>query len=158
MRSPGPTFRPVRRGRSGGIVPAVAKRAHDPLAAAPAPPAAAARVLGPAGADVCERCVVADSYPRRLRGLLGRTDLAAGEGLLLRPCGSVHTWFLRFPIDVVFLDRELVVLRVVPRMGKWRMASARGAGAVLELAAAEAETRGIRVGDRLTLEKGPQGG
>ncbi len=132
----------------------MATRAHDPLAAAPASPAGAARVVDPTGAVVCEQCVLADSYPRRLRGLLGRSDLPAGEGLLLRPCGSVHTWFLRFPIDVVFLDRELTVLRVLSRMGKWRMAGARGAKAVLELAAGEAEARGVRPGDRLTLEEG----
>jgi len=127
-------------------------RAHDTLAAAPVPPAGAARVVGPAGAVVCEHCVVAETYLLRLRGLLGRRDLPAGHGLLLRPCNSVHTWFLRFPIDVVFLDRELTVLRVLPRMGKWRMAGARGATAVLELAAGEAETRGVLPGDRLVLE------
>lgn len=129
-------------------------RAHDRPDAAPASPAGAARVVDSAGAPVCERCVVADSYLLRLRGLLGRHELPAGEGLLLRPCGSVHTWFLRFPIDVVFLDRELTVLRVLPRMRRWRVAGARGAKAVLELAAGEAETRGIRPGDRLALDEG----
>lgn len=129
-------------------------RAHDTIAAAPASPAGAARVVGPAGAIVCERCVIADSYRGRLRGLLGRRHLPAGDGLLLRPCGSVHTWFLRFAIDVVFLDGELKVLRVLPRMRRWRMAGARGAKAVLELAAGEAETRGVRVGDRLVVEQG----
>ena len=132
----------------------MATRAHDTLAAAPASPAGAARVVGAAGAIVCECCLVADSYLLRLRGLLGRSGLAAGDGLLLRPCGSVHTWFLRFAIDVVFLDGELKVLRVLPRMRRWRMAGASGAKAVLELAAGEAETRGVRVGDRLVVEQG----
>ena len=55
---------------------------------------------------VCERCLVADSPWSRMRGLLGRRGLESGEGLLLRPTGSVHTFFMRFPIDAVFLSRE----------------------------------------------------
>ena len=62
------------------------------------------------GTIVCERCTVAESPLTRLRGLLGRDGLEPGEGLLLRPASAVHTYFMRFPIDVVFLDRALVVL------------------------------------------------
>jgi uncharacterized protein len=58
---------------------------------------------------------------------------------------------MRFPIDVVFLDRELRVLKVVPRLSPWRFASGRGARAVLELAAGECERRGLRPGDRLVM-------
>ena len=84
-----------------------------------------------------------------MRGLLGRKRLDDGEGILLRPASSVHTWFMLFPIDVVFLDRDLAVLRVVPRLRPWRAAWGRGAAAVLELTAGECATRGLRVGDRL---------
>ena len=100
---------------------------------------------------VCERCVLADRPLARMRGLLGRSGLAHEEGILLRPASSVHTWFMRFPIDVVFLDRDLAVLRVVPRLGPWRWAGRRRATAVLELAAGESERRGIEVGQRLRL-------
>jgi uncharacterized protein len=86
-----------------------------------------------------------------MRGLLGRSDLPRGEGVLLRPASSVHTWFMRFPIDVVFLDRELRVVKVVPQLAPWRVASGRGARAVLELAAGECERRGLRPGDRLVV-------
>ncbi len=106
------------------------------------------------GRVVCERCVVADRPLTRLRGLLGRSELPAGEGLLLRPSPSVHTWFMRFPIDVVFLDDELGVLRVRRNMRPWRMAGQRGARAVLELAAGEAERRGLDAGDRVHLISG----
>jgi uncharacterized membrane protein (UPF0127 family) len=58
---------------------------------------------------------------------------------------------MRFPIDVVFLDRELRVLKVVPDLQPWRAASGRGARAVLELAAGECERHGLRLGDRLVL-------
>ena len=98
---------------------------------------------------VCERCVLADDALSRMRGLLGRTSLAREEGILLRPASSVHTWFMRFPIDVVFLDRDLSVLRVVPQLGPWRWAARRRAAAVLELAAGESERRGIEVGQQL---------
>ncbi len=110
-----------------------------------------------AGAPVCDRCVVADTYLRRLRGLLGRRELPVGEGVLLRPCGSVHSWFLRFPIDVVFLDADMQVLKVVERMRPWRMAGTRGARSVLELAGGEAQARGMAPGDRLVVETGVRG-
>ena len=86
-----------------------------------------------------------------MRGLLGRTGLAAGEGLLLKPCGSVHTFFMRFPIDVVFLDRELAVVAVRPELAPWRTARGKGAKVSLELAAGEAARLRIEPGMRLRL-------
>jgi uncharacterized protein len=106
------------------------------------------------GAIVCERCVLADSARRRLRGLLGRKRLDSGEGILLRPAPAIHTWFMRFPVDAVFLDRDLTVLSVRPHLPPWRMASHRGARAVLELPAGETERRGITIGDRLEVSVG----
>ena len=103
------------------------------------------------GELVCERCQVADRPLSRLRGLLGRRELEPGAGLLLKPCNSVHTFFMRFPIDAVFLDGERRVLRVRERLRPWRIAGARGAHAVLELPAGEAERRGVVAGERLYL-------
>lgn len=101
------------------------------------------------------RCVcvgeLADRPLPRMRGLLGRSGLPAGEGLLLRPAPAIHTAFLSFPIDAVFLDSELRVLEIVEAMRPWRFASARRARAVLELAAGESARRGVHVGDRLAL-------
>ena len=105
----------------------------------------------PGETEVCESCLVADSFFLRLRGLLGRGELADGEGLLLRPSGSIHTWFMRHPIDAVFLDRDNRVVRTVPAIKPWRTASAGRARAVLELRAGEAARRGIVVGDRLVV-------
>jgi uncharacterized membrane protein (UPF0127 family) len=103
------------------------------------------------GPVVCERCVLADSALRRMRGLLGRKSLDSGHGILIRPAPAIHTWFMRFAIDAVFLDRELNVLSVRPELRPWRMASQRGARAVLELPAGEAKRRGIEPGDRLEV-------
>src|SRR3954467_14080772 len=104
------------------------------------------------GRVVCEQCSVADRPHTRLRGLLGRSELPAGEGLLLRPSPSIHTWFMRFPIDVLFLDRDLRGPDVRGELGPWRMAWQKGARAVLELAAGEAQVRNIRPGDQLVLD------
>jgi hypothetical protein len=103
------------------------------------------------GAAVCERCVVADSPLRRMRGLLGRRGLGPDEGILLRPAGSIHTFFMRFPIDAVFLDRDHRVVRVAATLPPWRFAAARRSRAVLELRAGEAAARGISVGDVLLV-------
>ena len=80
---------------------------------------------------------------------MGKKELPAGEGILLRPCASVHTMFMRFPIDVVFCDRDLRVLVVAAHVPKWRMRSQRGAKVTIELAAGEAGRRGIAVGAQL---------
>jgi uncharacterized membrane protein (UPF0127 family) len=106
-------------------------------------------VCGPRDTIVCERCRVADTPLARMRGLLGRKGIGAEEGLLLRPAPSIHTFFMRFPIDAVFLDAHGRVLKVVEDLKPWRAAACRGAKAVLELAAGQARQRGIRLGDRL---------
>jgi uncharacterized membrane protein (UPF0127 family) len=103
------------------------------------------------GGIVCERCRIADKPWTRMRGLLGRTGLARDEGLLLRPAGSVHTAFMRFPIDAVFLDRELRVVHVARSLPPWRAAGKRGAKLVVELAAGECSRRDVQVGDALQL-------
>ena len=101
------------------------------------------------GSVICERCVVADRMLPRMKGLLGKRELSTGEGLLIQPAPSIHTFFMRFPIDVVFLAKNGEVMKVAPHVGAWRMRSCRRAFAVLELAAGEAERRGITVGDRI---------
>jgi uncharacterized membrane protein (UPF0127 family) len=103
------------------------------------------------GTVVCEHTVIADQALRRMRGLLLRPSLPAGEGLLLQPAPSVHTVFMRFPIDVIFLDRNLQVVKLVERLAPWRAASARHARAALELASGEASARRLEIGDRLQI-------
>jgi uncharacterized membrane protein (UPF0127 family) len=101
------------------------------------------------GRIVCEQVEVADSTLRRMRGLLGRRHLPAGTGITLRPAWSIHTAFMQFPIDVVFLDHDLVVLRITPALRSFRTASCRGAREVVELPAGECAHRGLTVGDRV---------
>jgi uncharacterized protein len=102
------------------------------------------------GTVVCERCLLAETPLARLRGLLGRSGLSSGEGLLLRPAGSIHTAFMRFTIDAVFLDAADRVVKVASTLRPWRTAACRGARSVLELPAGEATRRGLRPGVALT--------
>jgi uncharacterized membrane protein (UPF0127 family)/CheY-like chemotaxis protein len=100
---------------------------------------------------VCENALVADHPLRRMRGLIGRVSLPPDEGLLLRPAPAIHTGFMRFPIDAMFLDSELKVLSIVENLPPWRTAANRKARAVLELAAGEVRRRGVEVGDQLLV-------
>jgi uncharacterized membrane protein (UPF0127 family) len=112
-----------------------------------------AKLLTGDGTIVCANCEIADTALKRIRGLLGRAGLAPGEGMLFRPAGAIHTVFMRFPIDAVFCDRQLTVLKVVPNLRPWRTAGARGAHVTIELAAGAAA--GVAPGDRLVLEVVP---
>ena len=99
-------------------------------------------------AAVVKNLLTAETLPDRMRGLLGRASLPADTGLLIRPCRSIHMWFMRFPIDAAFLDADMRVLKLVRDLQPWRLAWApRKTASVLETAAGILE--GISVGDRL---------
>jgi uncharacterized membrane protein (UPF0127 family) len=101
------------------------------------------------GTIVCEHGVIADRPLPRMRGLLGRRELPAGEGLLLQPAPMIHTAFMRFAIDAVLLDSELTIIKLEPHLEPWRTAGASGARAVLELADGEIARRGLALGHKL---------
>ena len=98
---------------------------------------------------LCARARVAENPLTRLRGLLGRASLPAGEGMLFRGESSIHSAFMRFRFDAVFMDRELRVVGLAERIPPWRVRGARGARNVLELAAGEIERTGVTIGDQL---------
>jgi uncharacterized membrane protein (UPF0127 family) len=102
------------------------------------------------GTIICERCKVSDRAPRRVRGLLGRKQLEPNEGMLLRPAWSVHTAFLRFPIDVLFINGEQIVMKKVAHLKPFRTAACLGAREVVELAAGVCDRLGIEAGQRLS--------
>jgi uncharacterized membrane protein (UPF0127 family) len=103
------------------------------------------------GETVADTVEVADTRTTRKRGLLGRDGLESGSALVLSPCFAVHTAFMRFAIDVVFVDRDGYVVRAVHNLGPWRMAAAVRAQQVIELPAGELARRGLREGDRVYL-------
>ena len=92
-----------------------------------------------------------------MKGLLGRTSLEPGGGMLIKPAPSVHMFFMRFALDVVFLDREDTIVGIAHTLKPWRMAGARRAHAALELPAGTAEQHGLDKGDVLQIEPAPLG-
>jgi uncharacterized membrane protein (UPF0127 family) len=120
--------------------------------------ARAARVTTGGGVVVCERCEIADRMLPRMRGLLGRDSLEPGAGMLITPSPSVHMFFMRFPIDVVFLDRSRRIVKIAHDLRPWRTASARKAVAALELPAGTAARLGLEPGTELVVgEPGSEG-
>jgi uncharacterized membrane protein (UPF0127 family) len=104
------------------------------------------------GALLGTRVALAVGIRSRLQGLLGRSELAPGEGLWLEPCASIHMFFMRFAIDVVFVDRQGAVVKLCQHVVPWRLASGgRRARAALELPVGTIERSATRVGDRLEL-------
>jgi uncharacterized protein len=102
---------------------------------------------------IAARLFRASALQERALGLLGRAPLRAGEGLWLEPCGSIHTWGMRTPIDALFLDQELRVLRVTRGLRPWRIGWApRDTRSVVELPAGAAA--GVSVGERVVVVSG----
>ena len=99
--------------------------------------------------QVVSSVLKADTFSARLFGLIPRKTLGPEEGLWLEPCAMIHTCFMNFPIDAVFLDAGLKVVRVVPALKPWRFSPwVRGAVSVLELAPGRALS-GLAEGDFL---------
>lgn len=96
----------------------------------------------------------ADTFVTRLVGLMFRRALPPATGLLLAPCNSVHMCFMRFAIDVIYIDKGYNIIKVVNSLKPWIGLSMCGkAWAVLEMNAGEAERCGIAVGKRLLLKE-----
>src|SRR5258708_30366928 len=112
------------------------------------------KVLNLTRQTVLADCVeVADRGATRRKGLLGRSGLPAGEGLWIVPCESVHTFGMKFPIDLVYLDRKKKVKQVRSGVPPWRLSACLSAHSVLELASGTVRITQTRPGD--TLEFSP---
>lgn len=97
---------------------------------------------------LAEKAGEARSFGSRLKGLLGREGLGKGEGLYIRPCNSIHSFFMKFLFDAAFVDGEGKVLHVIRAMNPWRISKiVPGAAGVLELPVGVLE--GTEVGDKL---------
>jgi hypothetical protein len=104
------------------------------------------------GAVLADQIEVASSFRQRLKGLIGRPCLNSGEALILLPCQSIHTCFMRFPIDVVFVDREGVVLRTLEMMKPYRFSPVIAhSHLVVELPGGRLADTGTMTGDHLQL-------
>ncbi len=106
------------------------------------------------GTILADRAREATRFLHRFVGLMGRKDLPVGEGLLILPCNSIHTFFMRIPIDALFLDRDGQVVKLLPALPPWRMTSLYwNARSVLELPAGTAAASQTVEGDRLHFER-----
>lgn len=104
------------------------------------------------GQLLAERVVLANTFFTRLRGLIGRRRLAPAEALWLRPCNGVHTWWMHYAIDVIFLDRELRIVKLVENLRPFRLtAPHRAARSVLEMSAHTISRTRLQVGDKLEI-------
>jgi uncharacterized membrane protein (UPF0127 family) len=92
-----------------------------------------------------------DSKSRR-KGLLGRDALADSHALVLAPCGAVHTFGMRFPIDVLFVAADGCVIKIVERLGAWRMAASLQACITVELPTGAVQRNQVLAGDRLVIQ------
>lgn len=104
------------------------------------------------GGMLVEHVQVARTYWERLIGLMGRKTMARDEGLIINPCSSVHTHWMRFPIDVVYVNQEDVVVGIDQNLLPWRLGRFyKGARYVIELNGGVAAAAGLQVGDSLRL-------
>jgi len=103
------------------------------------------------GAIVADRLEAALDSASRRKGLLGRDGLPPGSALVIAPSNAVHTFSMRFPIDVVFVRKTGQVAKIRAHMPRGRIAAALRAFAVIELPAGAAATAGVRPGDRLEV-------
>jgi uncharacterized membrane protein (UPF0127 family) len=102
---------------------------------------------------VADRADIADTSKKRRTGLLKHAGLNPGEGLWITPCEAVHTFGMKFPIDVLFLDKKKRVIKIRDRMPKSRMTACLRASSVLELPSGRAAETQTVPGDQLELEK-----
>jgi hypothetical protein len=103
------------------------------------------------GTIVASDVRVADGHWTRFLGLMGRRQMEEGEALHIVPCSSIHTAFMRFSIDAVFLDPGGRVTKIARRLRPFRLAIGRGARSVLELPGGRSEVVGLDTGDQLTF-------
>ena len=112
-----------------------------------------ARIRTERGPVVCERCELAVTMWSRTKGLLGRSSLASDQGLWIQPTNSIHMFFMRFAIDVVYATADGKVLKLVRGIGPWRVSFCHGAKVALELPVGAIDRSGVRVGDHLMIQR-----
>lgn len=95
---------------------------------------------------------VAKTTAQKTRGLLGRKHFPIGEGLLIEHCNSIHMFFMKFPIDVVYVDQQMKVVKLVKDLKVWMMSMCSQAVHTIELPTGTIDLHRIRVGDELNIE------
>ena len=107
------------------------------------------------GAVLASSVELAMTSAERRKGLLGRDAMMPGSALIITRCAAVHTFWMRFPIDVAFVDSSGIVKKVVEDLGPWRMAGTFFASTAIEFPAGTLKDGALRVGDRVYLTAEP---
>jgi uncharacterized protein len=102
---------------------------------------------------LAEAADVANTSAKRRTGLLKHERLEPGEGLLIAPCSAIHTFFMKFPIDLVYIDKKRKVRGVRHAVPAWRMSACFTAHSVIELPAGTVKRTGTVAGDQLAIDK-----
>ena len=98
---------------------------------------------------IANQVLLADTFWKRLKGLLGTSSLPHGHGLLIKPCNSVHTFGMAYPIDVLFVDRNHRIIKIVEQMKSGKASMALSSSYVVELPAGTARQTACSIGDVL---------
>ena len=110
-------------------------------------------VYEPTGEVIASKLTLAQRYASRAIGLLGKRSISENEGVILTPCWSIHMFFMRFSIDVLFLDEEGRILKAIKKLRPWAMAHALGAKSVIEVRAGRLEKMEIKIGQKALVLK-----
>jgi len=104
-------------------------------------------------AELAKRCEIASTFRTRFLGLMGRTKLDDSGGLLLKPCNSIHMMFMKFEIDLVFLDRNNNVIHLISSVKPWRVSPViPKAASVIELPTGTISSSRTEIGDNISIE------
>lgn len=104
------------------------------------------------GATLIKKVMRTESAWERMRGLLGRPVLHQSEALWITPGNSVHSLFMTYPIDLIYLDRQLRVIKIIAGMNPWRLSAGWGSHSVIELISGSLKTLEISVGSQLVWQ------
>ena len=106
------------------------------------------------GVVIAQQAELAASLGQRMKGLLGRKNLSASEALILKPCSAIHTFFMCFPIDVLFVDKNMQIVKLIQNMSPNRLSPPILASQmVIELPAGKISQTATQIGDRLELKQ-----
>ncbi len=104
--------------------------------------------------ELAGRAELADNFSKRLQGLMFKAELLSGQGLIIQPCNMIHTHFMRFPIDALFLDGDKKILHIIESMPPWRNGPhIKGGYYVVELPAGTAQATETEVGHHLEWKR-----
>jgi uncharacterized protein len=105
---------------------------------------------------IVQKCEIANTFFKRLKGLLGKKDFPENGGLYIPKCNSIHMFFMKFPIDVLFLDQNKKIVFLLEEFSPWKIkATVKKAIATLELPSGTIKKHSLKVGDTLGFIEKP---